>query len=651
MFPNLPAKTKDEYTNPLFYLKGSFDLGASKLPYFTTTLTTEKARELIRFPYQVNVRNPTNIEELFQRDLDANRVETQIVPYLKRQGVKFFNALTVALLPLDAEHCVLDSFPEGDENAPEPEGDPSATILQIGPVRIYQNIQLQSLGRICWNKQLVAPMVVDGQHRLSAIRHLLDDQDYLGRPGLSKTEIPVIFLVLDKRAGFEQTHEDESVIRAVRAIFVDLNKHAVPVSQTRNLLLDDRSVEAVCMRAMINTEIGEGSRQSNDERTLVLSMIDWYAPKDSAKFDRGIHLTSVLVLHSIVVECLGLPAYKPTELDSVSTFLDRLSARLHLGSLFRKGIKERAEEAADATIPFSLGRSDMESIRNAFLSVWAPALSAVFYSITPYREFIASMKKHTCLGGELELWAALDTRGKRSLLSEQEELKSKTDEAKLELEGLKEGDLAFQVVFQRAIFSSFITLESSRPERCNWIKSGQTVMEFTTEWCLEYNRRIGCLTKAKDAYSEVWIGAGLKANTTIAYSKASQKAIGGFLSCALLAPMDEWLAQSSSEAADGLALTMSLERLALEWVGEFATSTAKESKDDYFQTASQSLKPWLSQLQSVIKDRLRARDEEIPNDEILKQSAKAEAAKNLSRVAYRLQSSFGPHWHKDPANL
>ena len=91
-------------------LWGSFNLSQTPIPYYQTILSLEEVSKELELVENLpsDLRSKWRLEELFQREIDWDRVEKQIVNgYLRRpEKLKFFNSLTVALLPLDTNRML-----------------------------------------------------------------------------------------------------------------------------------------------------------------------------------------------------------------------------------------------------------------------------------------------------------------------------------------------------------------------------------------------------------------------------------------------------------------------------------------------------------------------------------------------------------------
>src|SRR5260370_31160259 len=95
-------------------LRGSFHLSNTSMPYYQAMLSLEDLAEELQLVENLPsaLGSKWRLEELFQREIDWERVDEEIVKgYLRRpEKLKFFNSLTVALLPLDAKRMLAKSY-------------------------------------------------------------------------------------------------------------------------------------------------------------------------------------------------------------------------------------------------------------------------------------------------------------------------------------------------------------------------------------------------------------------------------------------------------------------------------------------------------------------------------------------------------------
>ena len=95
-----------EMTRELVYLKGQFFLWQYCIPYFLSTVPWDFARDKFTLIENVpsSAREEWSLSELFQREIDWERIRQELVKYLRNEAQpQFFNALTIALLPKEGD--------------------------------------------------------------------------------------------------------------------------------------------------------------------------------------------------------------------------------------------------------------------------------------------------------------------------------------------------------------------------------------------------------------------------------------------------------------------------------------------------------------------------------------------------------------------
>src|SRR5438046_426603 len=123
-------------------LKGSY----GKISYFVTkTSLRDVAENLVLAPAKT-----LSFTERIQREINVERVETEILPYLRQNDLRFFNALVCVLLPDNDSSPGFWSFDEYTDGKGQ---------------------NLGGLGKLQITKE-VGRVVLDGQHRFLALKKL-----------------------------------------------------------------------------------------------------------------------------------------------------------------------------------------------------------------------------------------------------------------------------------------------------------------------------------------------------------------------------------------------------------------------------------------------------------------------------------------------
>ncbi|PSB57119.1 hypothetical protein C7B61_20095, partial [filamentous cyanobacterium CCP1] len=201
MFIISTGQQKARFNKPIYGLTGSYTLSEGiSLPYFLSLLEIDRAIDELRIAEQVppSIETKWSLKELFQREIDETRVRNDIIKgyLLDPRKLKFFNAITIVLMPRNVDGKILDTFDELEPTEPpaipwDSSDTEDAQWKQEGiEVSNFGGVQFASFGlsaRLRWDEDRVLAVAVDGQHRLWALRTFREDTSF--RAGtLLKTE-------------------------------------------------------------------------------------------------------------------------------------------------------------------------------------------------------------------------------------------------------------------------------------------------------------------------------------------------------------------------------------------------------------------------------------------------------------------------------
>ena len=196
--------------------------------YYSVKMSARELSETVKFAHEIY--EDRTLDQAIQRVLNEGRVKKEIVSYLKRQEDRFFSSIVVAAL----------------------NGDP-----KFYPVRIADDPQFailsddnrlnESFGVLKFDgtQQYYA---LDGQHRLAAIKTLLDANNPRadGAPeDFAKDEFSVIIVVPNRG------ETREVFLQKYRRLFSNLNRYAKPTDQTTNIIMDEDDAFAILTRRLI----------------------------------------------------------------------------------------------------------------------------------------------------------------------------------------------------------------------------------------------------------------------------------------------------------------------------------------------------------------------------------------------------------------
>ena len=269
-----------------------------------------------------------SIFERFQRDLAIRRVRTEIVPYLVQTRDRFFGALIVLVY--------------------EPDGFEFEPLEQMGMdlPRVYADVANRMGFLTIDGGDLV---VLDGQHRLAALREVVTAGDELQgefRDAIAEDELFVVFI---QHESFEKT----------RRIFNKVNRYAKPTSPSDNIITSEDDGCAVVTRWLVEPQPPLGLTSPQPPLALADGMseplVEWRSNKleaASMKFTTLQHLYQTV---QIILEANGIKNFDEKHLVNRPPDGDLIAAYRHSAEWW--------QVALDNLIPFH------EAVRNVW---WIP---------------------------------------------------------------------------------------------------------------------------------------------------------------------------------------------------------------------------------------------------------------------------------------
>lgn len=229
------------------------------------------------------------IRDLFQRNVDLDRIQNGIIPYLEdKNDLRFFNPLTLFLLPYESNTILRDipilSHSEGTLGSGISDKFTLEGTFSLDLSRNDQN----PYGLLQWNDNYCHLVAVDGQHRLTALKMLIQDNK------LPDWKVPVQ-LVCIHLDGMSSSLTNPSLIDAVRRIFITINNSARRVSIARKILLND-----ILPLDIVSQEIIEYCR-TNASSKLPLEFFDWRGDDESTL----INVLHIVELNEILNKYFG----------------------------------------------------------------------------------------------------------------------------------------------------------------------------------------------------------------------------------------------------------------------------------------------------------------------------------------------------------
>ena len=436
---NVNTKTQTRiYNVPIYGVKGEFTLSADiAVPYFSALIDIQRLASEIKTHEQVaaSLDQTYNLQELYQREIDTDRIDRDMVKHylMDPNKIKFFNSLTVALLPKDEDGKIVGEFQEFEDNDPQIPENPENKFdenFRDHPRVIFGGVQFVAtesagISRLRWDSTRVDAVAVDGQHRLTALMRWFEDKKNKSlNPTEQRTVIPVIFLLLSEKAGFKRgTHHQSKGIKAIaREIFTDLNKNAKTVDKATEIILDDRSLTSRCVRKLVSEETCQDT-----PGTLPLSLVRWRDANN--RFDVDYYINSLVHLNLVVEAILDLPTPKSgMDKKDVLKFINDAGRKLgHLtgGKLLTEGGKDLETyytenyldpENGEVVAPMTgIPSQFMPSAVEGFEKRYAPWMVRLMTGPRPYAALLHYARSNNLIEGLFSQYSSQPKSHKKSL--------------------------------------------------------------------------------------------------------------------------------------------------------------------------------------------------------------------------------------------
>lgn len=464
-----PPGFVDPYNQTKHGFYGELGSGANARVKFLQTAISCDELDKITLIQNIPGSEAWDVRDLFQRDVDHDRVTRDILPYLKdRDRVKYFNPLTLVLLPLSPGQEVVEKDIRSVEETTitrEPHDYIRFEVEDLFRFEAHQSHPAWS--SVSWNDRRVKVVAIDGQHRLSALKRWKKEP---GGPGdLANWQIPVVLLGIVK----DNPEEDAAgVLEVVRKTFIYINSRAEQVNKSRKILLDDESVNSLCVQ-----EIVQASHENDvlpldqrDSTRLPLLFFDWRGETKG-----------------------GRPWPAPAMVKSTVEIKDWLEEYILGGDGDEK--QEARLETDDLIPPLEtdditriVTHDDARRIRRQFRRLVYPGLSFLLENFKPYRHYTEEVRKLEADAlAESDLarhaFSRLRFGASRADESIQENVLDKYEELVMDLERIKSAfpELVARDIGMRAVIAAFDYLKQFRDNREDQTVDWRVYSEWFTE--------------------------------------------------------------------------------------------------------------------------------------------------------------------------
>ena len=370
-----PRPSKQQYNQSLSGVYGEFGSGSGSRAFYVQAAMSPSDLDHVSLVSDIPGSEKWPVRELFQRDIDTERVSEGLMPYLRNANtVRFFNPLTLTLLPINpGDGSVLSAMPQLTERPLELDQTNWSVLERNGFYRFRWVPEAPEYAIVDWNDKRSKLVAIDGQHRLFALKRLRADKTEVppGEDFLS-WRIPVVIV------SFRETEDEQStptVLHTVRGIFVSINTHAQRVNKTRQILLSDDSITALCTQELVQMAHANDSKSidGRDDSKIPLFFFDW----------RG-------------EERHGKPIRSPAAVKTIVEIRDWFDYYL-LGTDFSRDQRVTMEIVPTSPLHTAFRDERLTHSQAEYVRTWSrasllPGLAHLLENFTPYRRYIAALR-------------------------------------------------------------------------------------------------------------------------------------------------------------------------------------------------------------------------------------------------------------------
>jgi hypothetical protein len=351
---------------------------------------------------------------LMQRDIDDARVSTELIPYLldshAHGTVKFFPPIVAVVLPMTIGATAPDRRYPAVTDTTEPSVEYEGDVRRIRSGTVGEEAfqfefpvsggaeHRHDYARLKLNRNRVRLVIIDGQHRAMALlalhRNRCDGwshergsafkpyygkwtKDLIKGFDLKNLQLPIVICAFP---GLDENSQCEmDVVKAARMLFLTLNKTARKVSNSRNILLDDRDLISCFLRDALGA-IKDRTDQSRNAMRIWNVELDQY--RDRVKIASPVACTGVSHVHYMIEhlmfdedDVVGIRArsgkfYKRAHLEE--SLLRRLDGENLLGADAARSLRRDAFSEHSAAALGAQFRSRYGEILLAFFDDFEP---------------------------------------------------------------------------------------------------------------------------------------------------------------------------------------------------------------------------------------------------------------------------------------
>lgn len=359
-----------------------------ELAYLQTSLRPHELSHLVTASEAFDFR-AISFDEIIQRDIDMERVDNELVKKYLEAGhhrVLFFPPILVSIVALSQGKPV-EVYDEVVTVPPTQEVPLLVRTWDKDKFQLELNVSAKPTGHhvlldgqtynyipyaatVRVNPETVKLVVIDGQHRFTALRRILDkpEKKYL----LADMAIPVcIFFTPD---AVKNKGQDESIKRDLRDLFVTINSTAKEVSGHFLILLNDKSLSSLAVRSLAD-------QLKASEGGALLPLLEWNTREASKARQRQkpFSITTIATIADCFKEHIFRTASSTQEILALSAVKDQLKVSATSPAYNR--IDEETFGPEQTTI-----------LNEQLMARTTPSLNILFTEPRPYARLIATYK-------------------------------------------------------------------------------------------------------------------------------------------------------------------------------------------------------------------------------------------------------------------
>lgn len=367
-------KTRSPFDQRRYGYAGKFGSGANiDMMYLQTAFSPAQVVN-ISLIEEIPGSERWDIRDLFQRHVNKKRVSNLKDYLLNESSVKFFNPITLILLPYDQHtHRVVSEVQHLEPKSVKGE-DLDHTVYENDGHYQLKFYEAPEQSELHWSQEKTRLVAIDGQHRLSAIKQIQKDARLSAKMG-TNWSVPAVILVMSKSVDAD---EAPNLLEVVRKTFININQEAAQINASRLIILDDESVNRICCQEIVNAAHQNDQKDSEsdiDQARTPLMFFDWRGEVEGNK-EKPVE-GSILKL----VELEGL--FENFLLGEDGSSEQRIAL----------GIDDMVPEVESCGKSEKLTSRDANRIRSQFKSHMMPAIQNLLENIKPFNEYISEVRR------------------------------------------------------------------------------------------------------------------------------------------------------------------------------------------------------------------------------------------------------------------